>query len=201
MVYFMKNKSEVFNKFKEFELMSSNQCGCTIGTLRSDNGGEYLSEEFNVYLQSKEINHELLAPYSPAQNGVAERFNRTLMESASSMMAQAGLSEHYWAEAVATATYLRNRLFEKQNTLFDRKSDLSHVRVFGCMCYAYIPEVNKRGKLSNKAEKLRFIGYSLQTKRYCLFDERTSKILFVGTLFSMNLILSMALAKQKALMK
>ena len=59
MVYFMKNKSEVFNKFKEFELTFSSQCGCSIGTLQSDNGGEYLSEEFNAYLLSKGINHEL----------------------------------------------------------------------------------------------------------------------------------------------
>ena len=49
--------------------------------------------------------------------------------------------------------------------------------MFGCMCYAYIPEVNKKGKLSNKAEKLCFIGYSLQTKGYRLFDESTSKVL------------------------
>ena len=60
---------------------------------------------------------------------------------------------------------------------YDRKPNLSHVRVFGCMCYAYIPEVNKIGKLSNKAEKLRFIGYGSQTKGYPLTDESTSKVL------------------------
>ena len=89
------------------------------------------------------------------------------MESARTMMAQAKLPERYWAEAVATAAYLRNRVPTrslKSTTPYekwcDRKPNLSHVRVFGCMCYAYIPAVNKKGKLSNKAEKLRFIGYS-----------------------------------------
>ena len=88
-VYFMKNKSEVFSKFKEFELATSNACGCPMGTLRTDNGGEYLSKKFDYYLQSRGIHHELSAPYSPAQNEVAERFNRTLMESARAMMIQA----------------------------------------------------------------------------------------------------------------
>ena len=94
-IYFMKNKSEVFNKlnFKEFESITTNECGCSIGTSRTDNGGEYLSKDFESYLKSKGINHELSAPYSPAQNGVAERFNRTLMESARAIMTQAELPE------------------------------------------------------------------------------------------------------------
>lgn len=67
----MRNKSEVISKFKEFELCTINECGLSIGCLRSDNGGEYLSKEFESYLLSKGIHHELSAPYSPAQNGVA----------------------------------------------------------------------------------------------------------------------------------
>ena len=86
------------------------------------------------------------------------------MESARAMMGQAGLPEHYWAEAVATAAYLRNRtptraLKEKKTPYekwCERKPDLSHLRVFGCMAYAYIPDANRKGKLSKKAEKLRW---------------------------------------------
>ena len=172
-VYCMKNKSEVFDKFKEFELCTTNECGNLIGTLRSDNGGEYLSKEFEEYLRAKGIHHELSAPYSPAQNGVAERLNRTLMESARTMMAQAGLSEKYWAEAVATAAYLRNRRATRSlkkmtpyERWYGRKPNLAHLRVFGCVAYAYVPDSNRNGKLSKKAERLRFVGYSLQTKGY-----------------------------------
>eukprot|EP00731_Ephydatia_muelleri_P037673 Em0533g3a len=144
-VYFMKRKSEAFDKFKEFERCSTNECGLSIGIFRSDNGGEYISKEFEKFLLDKGIHHELSAPYSPAQNGVAERINRTLMESARTMMAQAGLSDKYWAEAVVT----------EKTTPFEKWKD----------------------KLSKKAEKLRFIGYSLQTKAYRLINDDTGKII------------------------
>eukprot|EP00731_Ephydatia_muelleri_P012155 Em0006g1049a len=184
-VYFMKRKSEAFDKFKEFERCSTNECGLSIGIFRSDNGGEYISKEFEKFLLDKGIHHELSAPYSPAQNGVAERINRTLMESARTMMAQAGLSDKYWAEAVVTGTFLRNRVparsFKEKTTPFEKwyekKPDLSHLRVFGCMAYAYIPDTNRKDKLSKKAEKLRFIGYSLQTKAYRLINDDTGKII------------------------
>ena len=71
-VYFIRSKSEELEKFKEFELCVTNQCGNPIATLRTDKGGEYLSNEFNIYLKSKGIQPELTAPCSPAQNGVAE---------------------------------------------------------------------------------------------------------------------------------
>ena len=89
----MTNKSKVFKKFKEFESITTIECGCFIGTLWTYNGGEYISKEFESYLKSKGINYELSAPYSPAQNWVDERFNQTLMESARAMMAQAELPE------------------------------------------------------------------------------------------------------------
>ncbi len=75
----MKRKSEVLGKFREFETATTSGSDRRIGTLRSDNGGEYLSEEFKQYLKTKEIHHELTVPHSPEQNGVAERMNRTLV--------------------------------------------------------------------------------------------------------------------------
>ena len=73
MVFFLKHKSEVFEKFKEFEAITTNDSGCKIGRFRTDNGGEYISSEFEEYLKSKGISHELTIPYTPEQNGVAER--------------------------------------------------------------------------------------------------------------------------------
>ena len=78
-VYFLKSKSEVPDKFKVFEARVFRDCGLRIGTLRSDNGGEYLSQEFRSYLKSMGIHQELTVPHSPQQNGIAERMNRTLM--------------------------------------------------------------------------------------------------------------------------
>ena len=98
--YFLRHKSEWFEKFKEFEAITTSGCGERIGTLRTDNGGEYLSVEFKTYLKSKGIRHELTVPHTQEKHGVAERKNRTLIESARSMIFHAGLPDSYWAEAV-----------------------------------------------------------------------------------------------------
>ena len=81
-MFFLKRKSKVFEKFKEFEAITTNNSGCKIGRFRTDNGGEYISSEFEEYLKSKGISHELTIQYTPEQNGVAERLNPTLMEAA-----------------------------------------------------------------------------------------------------------------------
>jgi len=100
-VYFMKHKSE------EFEAATTTDSKNRIRRLRTNNGGEYISKEF---FRSKGIFHEFTVPNSPQQNGVAERMNRTLTESARSMLSYAGLPKGYWAEAIATAAYVRNRV-------------------------------------------------------------------------------------------
>ena len=179
----MRHKSEVPEKFKEFEALTTVDCGQQISKLRSGNGCEYSSQEFEAYLKSKGIQHELSVAYSPQQNGVAERLNRTLMESARSMLAHAGLPDRYWAEAVATAAYLRNRTITtafKGNMTpyerwYERKPNLSHLKVFGCAAYAHVPD-SKQTKLDKMAEKLRFVGYSIEAKGYRLFDEKSFKI-------------------------
>ena len=80
-----------------------------IKVLRTDNGGRYTSKKFEKYLKKNGIKHELTVPKSPEQNGVAERMNRTLVESIRSMLADSKLPKRFWAEALSTATYLRNR--------------------------------------------------------------------------------------------
>ena len=108
--YFMKHKAEALDKFKEFKALAEKESGMTIKVLCSDRGGEYMSEEFTDFLKEYGIRAESTAAYSPQQNGVAERLNRNLCEAARSMLIHAGLSNGYWAAAISTATYLRNRI-------------------------------------------------------------------------------------------
>ena len=182
-VYFMKHKSDVLDKFKQFEAVFTNECGEGIGRLRTDNGGEYMSKEFDAYLKSKGILHETTVPHTPQQNGVAERKNRTLMESARSMIEHAGLSKRYWAHAIDTAVHIMNRCVTSAipdgttpyERWYEEKPDLSHLKVFGCIAYAHVPEA-RRQKLDSKAEKFRFVGYAGERKGYLLYDEDTQKL-------------------------
>ena len=181
-VYFLKKKPEVFDKFREYEAIITNQCGQNIGTLCTDNGGEYLSRDFQAHLTSKGISHELTISHTPQQNGVAERMNRTLQESAS-MLAHAGMPNGYWAEAIATAAYLRNRATtsvlqesKTSNEMWcEKKPNISHLQVFGCVAYAYVPDC-ERQKLDKKARKLRFGGYCKTSKGYRLYDQDMQRI-------------------------
>jgi hypothetical protein len=174
-VYTMKKKDEAFDKFREYEALMRNHTGKKIRTLRTDGGGEYTSSKFENFLKQKGIRHEICSPYSPQQNGVAERMNRTLMEAARSMLINARLSKMFWAEAVTTAAYIRNRTLTSSTGVtpyerwHGRKPDVSHLKVFGCVAHALLFD-HERRKLDPKTKKVRFIGYSLTTKGYRLYD-------------------------------
>lgn len=85
-VYFLKNKSEAFECFRTFKTLVENQSGKRILRVRSDRGGEFTSRQFNVFYESAGIHRELMAAYTPEQNGVVERKNRTVVEMACSML-------------------------------------------------------------------------------------------------------------------
>ena len=90
--------------------MFKNQLNKKIKILRSDNGGEFTSKEFDNILQSQGILHQTTIPHHPQQNKKAERKDRTLMDAAQSMLKTANLPNTFWEDAVATACYLQNRL-------------------------------------------------------------------------------------------
>jgi hypothetical protein len=108
-VFFMKKKSEVIEKFKEYKCLVEKKTERKIKTVRSDNGTEYTSHYLEDFLKQEGIRHELTVEYTPQQNGVAERKNRSLVETARCLMIQSRLSASFWAEAILTANHIRNR--------------------------------------------------------------------------------------------
>ena len=181
-VYFMRNKSEVFNKFKEFEAMATNVTGKRIRILRCDNGGEYTSKVFDEYLKSKGIQRQFSVPRTPQQNGVSERMNRTIQEVARAMVHGAGLSDIYWAEAVLTAVIIRNRSpttavqhMTPHECFYGKKPDVSNFKIFGCTAYMHISNQERR-KWDAKSVKCIFIGYSINSKGYRLWDPKARRI-------------------------
>lgn len=182
-VYILKHKDEVFEKFQEWKNLVENQFGCKVKTLRSDNEGEYTSNQFENFLKSEGIIHELSIPRTPEQNGVSERLNRTLMEMVRAMLIDSGLPHKFWAEALSTAVYLKNRspsraISEKTpfEALFGKKQSVKHLQIFGSTCYAHIPTEDRK-KLDNKSKKCIFLGYGTTVKGYRLYDELTSRVL------------------------
>jgi transposase InsO family protein len=108
-IYFLKTKDEVFSRFQEFKALVENQTRKKIKVLRSDNGGEYTSKEFEGFCKEAGIKRELIVPYNPQQNGVAERKNRSIIGVAKAMIHDQDLSMFLWAEACNTTVYIQNQ--------------------------------------------------------------------------------------------
>ncbi|KAJ9553288.1 hypothetical protein OSB04_017333 [Centaurea solstitialis] len=108
-VYLMRHKSETFEKFKEYQNEVQNLLDKRIKFLRSDRGGEYLSDEFDNHLMECGIVSQLTPPYTPQMNGVSERRNRTLLDMVRTMMCHSSLPVSFWGHALETAAHILNR--------------------------------------------------------------------------------------------
>lgn len=179
-IYFLRSKDQVFDKFREYKALVEKQTGKQIKVLRSDNGGEYINKNLQDFLKKYGIRHQTTVPHSPQQNGVAERANRTIVEKARCMLLDAGLDQRFWAEAVNTAVYLKNRSPTKavrdtvpESKWSNKKVNMTHLRTFGCLAYAL---AEKRQKFDAKCEKYIFVGYCEETKGYRLIDPTNPKV-------------------------
>jgi len=177
------SKDRVLEAFTNFQTYVTNHYDAKIKILRSDNGGEYTSHTFKQHLNKHGIIHQTSCPYTPQQNGVAERKNRHLMEVARAMMFHTNVPKHFWSDAVVSASYLINRTptkilldsspFEVLNKV---KPFINHLRVFGCVCFVLISG-EQRNKLQPKSTKGMFIGYSINQKGYKCYVPETRKVL------------------------
>ena len=160
-LYFLRRKSDAVLALNEF-LKESSHLG-KLGRLRCDDGGEFTAGEFRDVLRREKICPEYTAPYSPHQNGKAERSWRTLWEMARCMLREADLPDMMWNYAMKYAAYIRNRCYSEPRkcTPFQAitgvKPNFRKLRVFGASCYAYR---RNRSKLEDKGELTRFLGYS-----------------------------------------
>ncbi|KAK2359039.1 hypothetical protein QL285_096166 [Trifolium repens] len=173
--YPIKRKSEVFDIFKKFKAMVEKQSDHKLKVLRTDGGGEYLSKEFTEFCEVEGIVHEVIPPYTPQQNGTAERRNRTIMNMVRCMLKSKHLPKELWGEAVATATYILNRCPTKklndvtpEECWSGNKPNISHLKVFGSLAYRHVPDQLRR-KLDDKGEQMVFVGYH-STGGYKLYD-------------------------------
>ena len=150
---FLKTKAKLKKKILEWKSIVKKSSSKKIKTLRSDNGGEYTSKEFEDYLKKNGIRHKRTVPKTPEQNGVAERMNRTLVETVRAMLSDSKLSKKFWAEALSTASYVRNRspttaviAMTPYEVWKGYTPNVNHLRIFGCSAYAHIPK-DERSKM------------------------------------------------------
>lgn len=180
---FLKTKDEVFSAFKKFKARVELSVARRIKILRSDNGGEYISDEFKAFLAEHGIQSQFSTPHTPESNGLAERANRTIKERTMAMLQGAGMTTGFWAEASDTAVYNINLspatgLINK--TPFEawhgRKPVISRLRTFGSVCYAHIPTKTRKA-LEPKSRRCRLLGYSAESKAYKVWDPAGHRII------------------------
>ncbi|CAA7035584.1 unnamed protein product [Microthlaspi erraticum] len=178
----LRAKSEFFSVFQEFQKLVENQLNNKIKEFQSDGGGEFISTSFKKHLRDHGIHHRISCPYTPQQNGTAERKHRHLTELGLAMMFHSHTPLKYWVEAFFTANFIGNLVpsvvLKNQSShevLFKQKPDYSALRVFGSACYPCLRPITKH-KFDPRSLQCVFLGYNSQYKGYrCLYPP-TGKI-------------------------
>ena len=112
-LYLLKQKDDVFSVFQFFHTLIQTQFSAKIHILRSDNGGEYVNKKFQDYFATHGLLHETSCAQTPQQNGVAERKNQLILETAHALLLGAHVPSKYWDDAIAMAVYLLNHMPSK----------------------------------------------------------------------------------------
>ena len=178
----IRQKSDMPRIATETFIMLENQTGKKLRAVRTDNGKEYVNQQLEHYFKSKGVIPQTTNPYTPEQNGAAERLNRTLMEKVRAMLITTKLPESLWAEAAVTANYVRNRspTSTRDKTpwelFYGSAPDLSAIRAFGTRAYVHITK-KRRNKLQPVSQRGIMVGYPAHTKGYRILLDDNKKII------------------------
>lgn len=173
----LKYKSDFYSTFCKFQSLVENQFNSKLGIFQCDGGGEFISQQFLSHLARCGIQQHISCPYTPQQNGLAERKHRHITEFGLSMLFSSKVPQKYWVEAFFTANFLSNLLptttlddlqspFEK---LFGKQPEYSSLRTFGCACFPTLRDYGTT-KFDPRSLKCIFMGYNERYKGYrCLY--------------------------------
>ncbi|GJW45671.1 retrovirus-related pol polyprotein from transposon TNT 1-94 [Tanacetum coccineum] len=173
-VKFLRSKDEALDFIIKFLKMIQVRLKVPVRRIRTDNGTEFVNQTLREYYEKVGISHETSVARSPQQNGVVERRNRTLIESARTMLIYVKAPLVLWAEAVATACYTQNRSIIRlchcktpYELLHNKPPDLSFFHVFGALCYP-----------TNDSENLGSILLSLKASKEvaCVYTVRQGEV-------------------------
>ncbi|CAG8689828.1 17371_t:CDS:2, partial [Acaulospora colombiana] len=187
-VYFLRAKSEVFSAFKLYVAWAENQMNRriakfdeegirrTVKALRDDKGGEYMSNALQDFCATRGISREHTIRDTPQQNGVSERFNRTMQEAITSMLAHAKMPANMWADAAASFVHIHNRSpsssinFRTPYELWNGEiPSVAHLRVWGCLAYVHLQK-DQHAQLTPRVQQCVLIGYPDDYKGWRFWD-------------------------------
>jgi hypothetical protein len=167
---------------KGFLRQAQNEFGLRIKKIRSDNGTKFKNSQIEGFLEEEGIKHVFSSPYTPQQNGVVERKNRTLLDMARTMLDEYKTSDWFWAEAINTACYAINRLYlhrilkkTSYKLLTGKKPNVSYFRVFGSKCFILVKR-GRKSKFAPKAVEGFLLGYDSNTRAYRVFNKSTGLV-------------------------
>jgi hypothetical protein len=195
--YFLRNKSAetILKHFKEYKAWAENITGQKIKILRTDGGGEYINLQMTAFLKENGIEHQHTVPYTPQQNGIAERFNRTVIERTRAILHGQHLPSKLWAEILDAIRYLYTigpiralkdstpdmvfRSTPESSSTSHQVSlpNIEHLRILGCVAYTHINK-QLRTKLDPKSIKCIHVGYGDDCKAYRIWNPKTDKVFY-----------------------
>jgi hypothetical protein len=171
----MHKKDQTFSKFCEFKALVEKESGKQVKSLRSDNGGEYISNEFKDFCSREVIRRELIVPHNPQKNGVVERKNKTIVGAARAMLHDQGLPIHLWVGACNNVVYVKNScphrvlgMSTPEEAFTGNKLDVSHFKNFGSFVYVHVTK-DARKKREPTVEVGIFVGYTKTPHNYRVY--------------------------------
>ncbi|KAK1619239.1 hypothetical protein QYE76_024756 [Lolium multiflorum] len=181
-VFLLKSKDETHREFIIFAKKAQRMYESEIKAIRTDNGTEFKNYTMQEFVDDEGIKHEFSAPYTPQQNGVVERKNRTIIEMARTMLSEFNSPHNFWGEAISTAVHYSNRLFLRPlhnktpyELLTGNKPNVMYFRVFGCKCLVKNNK-GKLGKFETRTIEGIFVGYAENSHAYRYYNRSTGTI-------------------------